>query len=54
MFKLSGSHIMLLIRAAAAIVGVVFEPEHVIPLLIWTLLVAGLWAGVEKLIARKG
>ena len=52
--KLSGSLIMLVIIALGAIVGCVFEPDHVIPLLVWAFLVAGLWIGGEKLIARKG
>jgi hypothetical protein len=54
MLKLSGSHVMLAIIAAGAVVGVVYEPTHVVPLLVWALLVAALWAGIEQIIARKG
>lgn len=54
MLKLSGSHVMLAIIATGAVVGVVYEPTHVVPLLVWALLVAALWAGIEQIIARKG
>ena len=52
--QLSGWHIMLGVIATGFTVGVIFEPKHIIPLMVWTLLAAGIAAGIEKLISRKG
>ena len=52
--QLSGWQIMLGVIAAGIGVGFYFEPVHVIPLMIWAFLAAGVAAGIEKLIGRKG
>jgi len=54
MLQLSGWHIMLAIIATGIGVGVYFEPVHVSPLMIWAFLAAGVAAGIEMLIGRKG
>ena len=50
--QLSGWHIMLAVIASGIGVGVYFEATHVIPLMIWAFLAAGVAAGIEKLIGR--
>ena len=54
MLKLSGWHIMLGVIATGFTLGVIFEPKHIIPLMVWTFLGAGIFAGAEKLLSRKG
>lgn len=44
---------MLGVIAVGSVVGVIFEPKHVIPLLVWTLMGAAVCVGIEKLIGRK-
>ena len=51
MLKLSGWHLVI---ALGALVGCYFEPDHLIPLMIWAALVAGLWLAGEKLLGDKG
>jgi len=50
--QISGWHIMLATIATGIGVGFYFEPVHVIPLMIWAFLAAGVAAGIEKLIGR--
>jgi len=53
MSRLSGWHIMLGTISVGCVVGIIFDPKHIIPLLIWTLMGAGVCMGVEKLIGPK-
>ena len=53
MLRLSGWHIMLSTISIGCVVGIIFDPKHIIPLLIWTFMGAGICMGVEKLLGPK-
>lgn len=52
--QLSGWRIMLGVIATGFAVGVIFEPKHIIPLMVWTLMAAGICMGIEKVFGRRG
>lgn len=52
--QLSGWRIMLGVIASGLAVGVIFEPKHIIPLMVWTLMAAGICMGIEKVFGRRG